>query len=289
MPFRTPNDDQTQSLGRGQVSPTSPRANLQYELGVTASVLQDAQTRLELERQQVDIARAGEAQALEMVRLARADARMKVEERMGEEQALAKVMVKERKTLEEQIVRLESDKKGSARHAQAEITELKRKLTEATENLAEARELKFASEAKLNDERKKNKQTVQALEAKLAAAHEETKAARKDGRMEISQAMLDADKEAKALQAKLAAEKEKQIEHTKSMAVRRIAKKGLAMGWNTWLEQYRLQRRTTRMLKAAGASDEIIAAATPAIEAAQDNPELLQAILEQFKAALGNQ
>ena len=65
MPFRTPNDDQTQSLGRGQVSPTSPRANLQYELGVTASVLQDAQTRLELERQQVDIARAGEAQALE--------------------------------------------------------------------------------------------------------------------------------------------------------------------------------------------------------------------------------
>ena len=55
------------------------------------------------------------------------------------------------------------------------------------------------------------------------------------------------------MEEKLAIEKEKRIEHTKEMAVRRIARRDLARGWTGWLEPYLEQKRRMNLLKAAGA------------------------------------
>ena len=54
------------------------------------------------------------------------------------------------------------------------------------------------------------------------------------------------------LDEKLAAEKEKRIQHTTQMAVRRIAKRELAKGWLGWVEPYLEEKRVRNMLKAAG-------------------------------------
>ena len=54
------------------------------------------------------------------------------------------------------------------------------------------------------------------------------------------------------LEEQLAAEREKRIEHTKEMAVRRIGKRDLTRGWMAWLEQYLEQARLKRALLAAG-------------------------------------
>ena len=59
------------------------------------------------------------------------------------------------------------------------------------------------------------------------------------------------EKAARELEAKLEAEREKRIEHTQQMAIKRIIKRDLARGWVGWLENYLDQRRRKNMLKAA--------------------------------------
>ena len=54
------------------------------------------------------------------------------------------------------------------------------------------------------------------------------------------------------MNSKLAQEKEKRIEHTKDMAIRRIAKRELSKGWTAWRDGYLEQKRLQRALKAAG-------------------------------------
>ena len=51
---------------------------------------------------------------------------------------------------------------------------------------------------------------------------------------------------------KLAAEKEKRIAHTQEMAIKRIGKRDLVLGWQTWSDTYWEETRVRNMLKAAG-------------------------------------
>jgi hypothetical protein len=73
---------------------------------------------------------------------------------------------------------------------------------------------------------------------------------------EARQAMLDGrGLEAelqRQMEERLAAEKEKRIEHTKEMAIRRIGKRDLSRGWTAWSEQHLEKKRRAQMLKAAG-------------------------------------
>ncbi len=55
------------------------------------------------------------------------------------------------------------------------------------------------------------------------------------------------------MEERLAAEREKRIEHTKEMAVRRIARRDLAKGWVAWYDQYEEHQRQMNALKFAGA------------------------------------
>ena len=82
---------------------------------------------------------------------------------------------------------------------------------------------------------------LQEARAEVAAA----KAAGWDG------AAAEAELE-RQLEERLALEKEKRIEHTKEMAVRRIGKRDLTRGWVAWLDQYLEQARMKRALLAAG-------------------------------------
>ena len=54
------------------------------------------------------------------------------------------------------------------------------------------------------------------------------------------------------MEEQLAAEKEKRIEHTKEMAIRRIGKRDLTRGWVAWSDLYLEQRRRNHLLRAAG-------------------------------------
>jgi len=88
-----------------------------------------------------------------------------------------------------------------------------------------------------------------ALEAKLQSAEDQLAEAR--------QAMIEGrgvEAESKRLmQERLEADKEKRIEHTKEMALRRIGKRDLTRGWTAWYGGWYEQRRRTNVLKAAGA------------------------------------
>ena len=55
------------------------------------------------------------------------------------------------------------------------------------------------------------------------------------------------------METKLEKEREKRIEHTKAMAVHRIAKRDLAKGWVAWHDGWFEQRRKERLMKSAGA------------------------------------
>ena len=55
------------------------------------------------------------------------------------------------------------------------------------------------------------------------------------------------------MEERMAAEKEKRIEHTKEMALRRIGKRDLSRGWIAWHEKWAEVRRRKNMLRAAGA------------------------------------
>ena len=54
------------------------------------------------------------------------------------------------------------------------------------------------------------------------------------------------------LDAGLAAEREKRIEHTQHMAIYRLSKKELTLGWTTWLSHYLAHQHTQRLLAMAG-------------------------------------
>ena len=100
------------------------------------------------------------------------------------------------------------------------------------------------------EERYRNqvKQT-HALEAELQTVKDELvylRQAALEGRA------LEAELE-KQMEEKLEAEKQKRIEHTREMAVRRIGKRDLARGWMAWVELYNQIVQERRMLKQAGA------------------------------------
>lgn len=56
-----------------------------------------------------------------------------------------------------------------------------------------------------------------------------------------------------AAQRAVAEEKEKRIQHTQAMAVRRLCKQTLSRAWNAWCEDVEEKRRTTRLLRAGAA------------------------------------
>ena len=86
---------------------------------------------------------------------------------------------------------------------------------------------------------------LQAQVTKLSQELEEARQAMLDGRG------LEAELQ-RQMEERLAAEKEKRIEHTKEMAIRRIGKRDLARGWTAWSEQHLEKKRRAQVLKAAG-------------------------------------
>ena len=101
--------------GRSTTTPRRPGAEeLQYELSVTASVLRAAQDRLVKEREQRQLARVGEELAMVDVKRAREEAKALAEERRLEAQNLAKSMADQRKELESELTRLESEQEVRA-------------------------------------------------------------------------------------------------------------------------------------------------------------------------------
>ena len=55
------------------------------------------------------------------------------------------------------------------------------------------------------------------------------------------------------LAEKLQAEKQKRIEHTGAMAIKRIGKRDLSRGWQCWLDAYLEKRHSLNLLKASAA------------------------------------
>ena len=51
----------------------------------------------------------------------------------------------------------------------------------------------------------------------------------------------------------MAAEKQKRVEHTQQMAMRRLAKRDLSRGWVAWHDMFAEERRRRNLLKKAGA------------------------------------
>jgi len=95
------------------------------------------------------------------------------------------------------------------------------------------------------EERQRMQQEMQAevdtLKSELLAARQ----AALDGRG------LEAEMQ-RQLEERMAKEREKRVEHTKMMAVRRITKRDLARGWVAWLDLYLDNRRRQNLLQQAG-------------------------------------
>jgi hypothetical protein len=87
---------------------------------------------------------------------------------------------------------------------------------------------------------------LQAQVTKLSQELEEARQAMLDGRG------LEAELQ-RQMEERLAAEKEKRIEHTKEMAIRRIGKRDLTRGWVAWSDLYVEKKRRINVLRAAGA------------------------------------
>lgn len=102
--------------GTALATPRRPQSEeLQYELSVTASVLRAAQDRLTKEREARQLARVGEELAMVDVRRAREEMKALSEERRQEASALAKAMSEQRKVLEDELQRVETEQEVSAR------------------------------------------------------------------------------------------------------------------------------------------------------------------------------
>jgi hypothetical protein len=143
---------------------------LQYELSVTANVLRAAQDRLAKEREQRQLARVGEELALVDVKRAREEAKVLSEQRRDESKAVAQQMAEQRKELEAELRKLESDqqeavssmqaeidtKERSLRQAEARVTSYQEKIEELTNRLGE-------SQARVEDLMKEKASVNQAL------------------------------------------------------------------------------------------------------------------------------
>ena len=90
------------------------------------------------------------------------------------------------------------------------------------------------------------------LRQELVSANEASAAECKDLKQWAALALLKA-KEAygKSLEQRLEAEKEKRVAHLQQQAARRIANRGIAMGFSAWQEQWEEAARQKRMLAAA--------------------------------------
>ena len=77
------------------------------------------------------------------------------------------------------------------------------------------------------------------LQQELVSANEASAAEGKDLQQRAALALLKA-KEAygKSLEHRLETEKEKRVSHLQQQAARRIANRGIAMGFTTWQEQW---------------------------------------------------
>ena len=93
------------------------------------------------------------------------------------------------------------------------------------------------------------KKLVQTAQSELRAVRDELEATRvaiAEGKgVEIEQKRL--------MQEQVAKEREKRIEHTQQMVLRRVLKRDLALGWQSWVEPYLERKRQMRLLQNAGA------------------------------------
>ena len=91
------------------------------------------------------------------------------------------------------------------------------------------------------------------IEGRLNAEIYELKKELESTKKALAKAVGDDLELSREMEEKLAAEKEKRIQHTQQMAVRRIGKRDLTRGWVAWSEEFFEQRRRKNMLKAAAA------------------------------------
>jgi len=93
---------------------------------------------------------------------------------------------------------------------------------------------------------KKQSMTVEErLREQLVQAKEELARMKKD----MAYGAGAEEEAARLMEEKLAAEKEKRIAHTQEMAIRRIGKRDLTLGWMGWLETYQEAKRIQRTLQ----------------------------------------
>jgi Ca2+-binding EF-hand superfamily protein len=268
------------SLPAPQVTPRSPAARqanqqLQFELGLTASVLRAAQNRLVQEREQRQIARIGEERALMAMKRARDEALHIEQEKVAEELHLAKAMHEQRLALEAELSRLENEQDVMQSQMQAEINAkedalqaaldkivrleaelevVNAKLSAATQSNEQLLAQKNAQAEAFKEERRGFVERVRALENELKHEKEERVRERElaeDMRLaDVSRGVDSMRSEAERL---LEEEREKRVAHLQAVGVRRLLQKGLARGWSAWLEAHQEKQRRLRMLKAAGA------------------------------------
>ena len=242
-------------MGRVEVPPSSPRANLQHEIGVTAMVLEAAQARLVQEHEQLQLARANEENAMDTVRTEREKSRRAVEERLAEEKLLAQTMSEQRQGLEAELKRLEAEKESNVLNFRAELAEKNKLLLEAEAVIAELQEQKLVAETRLKDERELASDELREARLKVQIvqrdAEQQVKAEQDKARAAQLQAAAEREHAAQNMKETVESEREKRIEHAKEMALRRLGKKELVLGWTTWVESYHQRQQNVRALKAA--------------------------------------
>ena len=110
-------------------------------------------------------------------------------------------------------------------------------------------EQKHAASMSYNDQLKKAREEKDKLAKDLAYVRAELESVRASA---IDGKGMEREIE-RQMEMKLEKEREKRIEHTKQMAIHRIAKRELSKGWLAWVEPYLEARRRKRLLTAAGA------------------------------------
>ena len=246
---------------------------LQYELSVTAAVLRAAQDRLAKEREERQLARVGEELALIDVQRAREEAHQVATERREGEKHLARAMAEQRRALETELRKLESDTDAAAagmraemdakdaliRQLQREVSSLKEQLDDtsfkldvASRALEETSQAKGASDQALKEARRAHHDEVRELQDVIASLrHGSESALEHEKRMRLTDASR-LESEAKAgVEHARELEREKRIEQLGKVGLKRMLNRKLAMGWSAWHEPWVEKRRRLRLLKAA--------------------------------------
>ena len=100
-------------------------------------------------------------------------------------------------------------------------------------------------------------EAAEALEEERSRSRSELKAARREfegiSSGQSEDARTAAEEHEKALETKMAAEREKRVEHLSQLAARRVMNREIASGFSAWQEQWEEAARQKRMLAAAGA------------------------------------